>query len=126
MKSFTTAQIAAAAKCWYDLNEGFDGEPVCPRSFTNDVLNFLDKYGTPDASVLPPIEEIRKANGICHVQIGDWVKVIKGKKVRLGTEGKVTYLKEQEFDGKKVTRVKIEDASGNLHDTYTYNLEKRA
>lgn len=143
MKTFTTAQIAEAAKCVFQQNEGYDGEPVCPQRFTNAVLDFLDKYGSatefyrqypeyaplgytpPTHAVLPPIEAIRKVNGTCHVKIGDWVTVVKGKKVRKGTEGKVFWLQDAEYDGKKVTKVGIMDASGQKHYSYTYNLQVR-
>ena len=147
MKTFTLQQIADAAKAVHTLNEGYDGEPICPRRFTNEVLDFLEKYGTPaefhrkypqyglvvpESRQEPTDAEINRQenererkkefHADTDIYVGAWVKVVRGKKVPIGTEGKILSLKDAEYDGKKVTKVTLEDNRGRKHYTYTYNL----
>ena len=60
--------------------------------------------------------------------IGRVVKVIKGRKVSIGTEGKVFYRKEVNYDsygrewGKNV-KIGIRDDEGNTYWTYEHNVK---
>lgn len=82
------------------------------NSFNNQLKAFLKK-------------DIRQSN---EIQIGRIVKVVKGRKVPIGTEGKVFYRKEVNYDpygrewGKNV-KIGIRDDEGNTYWTYEHNVK---
>ena len=57
-------------------------------------------------------------------QKGDRVRIVAGKKCPIGTEGELFWMREKEYNGKRVIRIGVKDDTGTPHWTDLRNVEK--
>ena len=87
--------------------------------FGGMLERYAEKIRSEAVSVAPEAVE-----GCILPEQGDMVIVVRGKKVEHGTQGVLFWMKEQEYSGRRVTRIGIKDETGTPHWTYLKNVVK--
>lgn len=148
--TFSGAVLATRERNYYDDSDFYavvwDEEAQCIRSIEYATTRAwtYDCWASVDATP----EVIEKANAWLYkwalgvvkdqmtreaeqaartVGLGDTVKVVRGRKVPLGTQGTVIWMGEQSYNGSyPKKRIGLKDAEGTAHWTALSNVEKIA
>lgn len=100
----------------------FDGGGTCRIDATPEVHAKAQRWLAEWAA--PQIERMKRAEA-AEIVRGDRVRVVRGRKVKRGTEGAIRWMEERTYGyNRTVTHIGIEDAEGHLHCSYLHNVEK--
>lgn len=69
------------------------------------------------------LEAEAKKDRLENPMMGDQVVVVKGRKVPIGVEGEMFWMKEQKFGRNTTVRIGIKDSEGEVHWTYLKNVK---
>jgi len=102
----------APERIMYATTRGWTGGNYAAVDASDELQEKYRKYQAEKRA------EERKKNP----QKGDQVVVTKGRKVPIGVEGEMFWMKEQNYSGKKVVRIGVKDSEGSVHWTYLKNV----
>lgn len=127
--SFTTQQLAEAI-----LNKLSERSQIDVRGdgegAVASLADMLEKYRSKvlieAAASIPAVNQCIPTDPSEAPSQGDRVRVVRGRKVPIGTEGELFWMKEQVYQGRTVMRIGVKDDAGVPHWTYLRNVEKVA